>query len=258
MLADVLVAILAGPLVVSGVAKLAAPAGKLSWPIRSGLLAAPHGPRLIAVAELVGAVLLVVVPGRFAAVGGLVAYLALTGVAQALRGQKCACFGLARLASVSRTHVLVNAAGALVAVIALLMGPGAQMALRAGFAVAATALITGVVLALDRRARAIEAAKEARIVERADAVYTVQLYTSESCPSCRALKKLVAGMEPARRDAVAETVLGRDDAAPGAMAEMGVPCAQGLDAAGKPVGEPVSGIGSVKALINSIVVTAHA
>ncbi|MGX7674349.1 hypothetical protein [Plantactinospora sp. DSM 117369] len=258
MLADLLVAVLAGPLVASGVAKLAAPTEKLSWPIRSGPLAAPHGPRLIAAAELVGAVLLIVVPGRLAAVGGLVAYLALTGVAQALRGQKCACFGLARLASVGRTHVLMNAAGALLAVIALLMGPGDQTALRVGFAVAATALITGVVFAVDHRARAIEAAKEKQIVERTDAVYSVQLYTSESCPSCRALKKLVAGMEPARRDAVAETVLRPDGAAPGAMAEMGVPCAQGLDAAGKPVGEPVSGIGPVKALINSIVVTAHA
>ncbi|GIJ29577.1 hypothetical protein Vqi01_47390 [Micromonospora qiuiae] len=258
MLADLLVAVLAGPLVASGVAKLAAPAEKLSWPIRSGPLAAPGGPRLVAAAELVGAVLLVVAPGRLAAVTGLVAYLALAGAAQALRGQKCACFGLARLASVGRTHVLMNAAGVLLAVIALLIGPGIQIAPRVVFAVAATALITGAVLALDHRARAIEAAKEEQIVERAHAVYGVQLYTSESCPSCRALKKLLAGMEPARRDAVAETVLGPDDAAPAAMAEMGVPCAQGLDAAGRPVGEPVSGIGSVKALINSIVVSAHA
>ena len=258
MLADLLVGVLAGPLVASGVAKLAAPTEKLSWPIRSGPLAAPHGPRLIAAAELVGALLLIVVPGRLAALGGLVAYLALTSAAQALRGQKCACFGLARLASVGRTHVLMNATGALLAAIALLIGPGAQMALRTGFAVAATALITGVVFAVDHRARAIEAAKERQIVECTDAVYSVQLYTSESCPSCRALKRLVAGMEPARRDAVAETVLGPGDAAPGAMAQMGVPCAQGRDAAGKPVGEPVSGIGAVKALINSIVVIAHA
>jgi hypothetical protein len=258
MLADLLVAVLAGPLVVSGVAKLAAPTEKLSWPIRSGPLAAPYGPRLVATAELVGAVLLIVVPGRWAAVGGLVAYLALTGVAHTLRGEQCACFGLARLAAVGRTHVLMNAAGALLAVIALLLGPGAHTALRVGGAVAATVLVTGVVLGLDRRARALEAAKETQVMTNTGAVYSVQLYTSDSCPSCRALRKLLAGMEPARRDAVTETVLGREAPAPGSMAEMGVPCAQGLDAAGNPVGEPVSGIGPVKALINSIVVTAHA
>jgi hypothetical protein len=257
VVADLLVAVLAGPLVVSGVAKLAAPTERLSWPVGGGPLAAPHGPRLVAAAELVGAVLLVAVPGRLAAVGGLVAYLVLTGAAHALRGQECACFGLARLTSVGRTHIVMNAAGALLGAIALLIGPGAQTGLRVGVAAAATVLITGVVVAVDRRARAIEAAKEKQIVERADAVYAVQLYTTESCPSCRALKRLVAGMEPARRDAVVETVLGPDDAAPGAMVAMGVPCAQGLDADGRRVGEPVSGIGSVKALINSIVVTAH-
>ncbi|NBE93943.1 hypothetical protein FE391_08305 [Nonomuraea sp. KC401] len=257
MVADVLVAVLAGPLVASGVAKLVAPTERLSWPVGDGPLAAPHGPRLVASAELVGAVLLIVVPGRLAAVGGLVAYLALTGVSHALRGQECACFGLARLASVGRTHIVMNAVGASLGAIALLIGPGAQTALRVGVAIAATALITGVVVAVDRRARAVEAAKEKQIVERTDAVYGVQLYTTESCPSCRALKKLVAGMEPARRDAVVETVLGPDDAAPGAMAAMGVPCAQGLDGDGRRVGEPVSGIGSVKALINSIVVTAR-
>ncbi|SCL44862.1 hypothetical protein GA0070606_0488 [Micromonospora citrea] len=258
MLADLLVAVLAGPLVASGVAKLAAPAEKLSWPIRSGLLAAPHGPRLIGGTELIGAVLLIVVPGRLAALGGLVAYLALTVGAHTLRGRKCACFGLARLASVGHTHVLGNAVGVLLAAVALLMGPGSHTPSRAVFAAAATALITGVLLAVDHRARTTDAAKDERIVESVDAVYGVQLYTSESCPSCRALKKLVAGMEPARRDAVAETVLGPHDALPGPMAKMGLPCAQGLDAAGKPVGEPVSGIGSVKGLINSIVVTAHA
>ncbi|WP_329101300.1 hypothetical protein OG792_20685 [Micromonospora sp. NBC_01699] len=258
MLADLLVAVLAGPLVASGVAKLAAPTEKLSWPIRRGPLVAPHGPRLIGAAELIGAVLLIVVPGRLAALCGLVAYLALTIVAHALRGQRCACFGLARLASVGHTHVLGNAAGALLAAVALLLGPGSQTASRVVFAAAATALITCVLLVLDHGARTLDAAKEEQIVESMHAVYGVRLYTSESCPSCRALKKLVAGMEPARRDAVAETVLGPHDAPPASMAEMGVPCAQGLDAAGRPVGEPVSGIGSVKGLINSIVVTAHA
>src|SRR3954453_15339418 len=91
---DVVVAVLAGPLAVAGLAKAVAPAKKLAWPIRTGLLGAPHGPRVAGLAGRAAALAVVWVPGRTAGVGALAAYVLLTVAAYLTRGEQCACFGV--------------------------------------------------------------------------------------------------------------------------------------------------------------------
>src|SRR4051812_25870091 len=88
--------LLAAPLLVAGSAKLLVRAQRLAWPYDAGLLAAPRGPRLVGSAECVTAQLLVSLPSRPAAVLAVLAYGALTVAAQRLRGEQCACFGVAR------------------------------------------------------------------------------------------------------------------------------------------------------------------
>ncbi|MEG8275809.1 hypothetical protein [Streptomyces sp. AHA2] len=255
LLPDMAVAALAGPLLVSGVAKAVTPAEQLDWPVGSGPLAAPDGPRLVGAAELVAATVALVAPGRLAALAPAGSYAALTVAAHRMRGTKCACFASARLAAIGRTHVRANATMSLLAAVAAAAGPERRFLVRAGTAVLSAATTYGVVRALDRRAEQNSEATAQACQERVSAV---RLYVSDDCPACRSLKHLLRFMEPARRDAVSTTVVSGESELPPEMTDLGVPCAQGLDARGEPVCPPVAGIGGVKALIDSVTLTSPA
>jgi hypothetical protein len=251
---DVVVAGLAGPLAVAGLAKLVTPPQKLKWPIKAGALRPPHGPRLAGLTEVAAAVAIVLLPGRMAAVVALAVYALLTAAAYAMRGQECACFGVARLAAVGRLHIGVNAGAALVAaVVALTSPPGTQPALRAGIFLLAAGVTFGAVLVASRRRDAQDA-----VPSCGEQVSAVRLYVSDNCPACSSLKQLLAAMEPARRDAITTIVVDLKEPLPESVSGLGVPCAMGLNAAGEPICSPVSGIGAVKAFVDTIGVPAAA
>ncbi|TDD72477.1 hypothetical protein [Actinomadura rubrisoli] len=253
MFSTIVAGVLAGPLAVAGAAKILTPSGRLAWPFRRGVLRPPWGPRLAGTAEVAGAAALIALPARPAAAAGLAAYAALTVTAYRLKGERCACFGPARLASVGRTHLGANAAGTALAALALAAGPGGPgLPVRAGIGAAASAATLGAVLALDRRARKAEMTAAPRPC--AEAITGVRLYLTEGCPSCRALKQLLETVEPARREAVATTLIGRGEKLPEPLSGMGVPCAVGVGASGEPVCAPAEGIGAVKALVDTITV----
>ena len=253
MLADALTAALAGPLLVAGAAKLLASPDGLDWPVRSGPLRAPRGPRLTGAAETAAALSVVVLPGRPAALVALLAYLALTAAAFTLRGRRCACFGPARLAAVGRAHTGLNAAAALVAAGAMAAGPGSGLLVRAAALGGAAAVTLAAVILLDRRAGRDAAASEGGCDRR---VIGVRIYTTDTCPSCRSLKQLLETMEAARRDAVDMITLGPDEEMPEPLSGLGVPCAQAVGESGEPVCAPVVGIGAVKALVDGIAIRA--
>jgi hypothetical protein len=194
----------------------------------------------------------VVAPALPAAGLAFVSYAALTGVAWSMRGRKCACFGVTRLASIGRTHIRANALAALVAAAgAVLAGATpttASRALAAGVGVVGT---IGLLLVVDLRARRV--AEPARCDE---SIFGVQVYVTDDCPSCRSLKQLLTTMEPARQTAVAMTLLRRGDELPDGWSGLGVPSAVGLDASGTPVCAPVDGIGAVKNLIDTVTIGA--
>ena len=246
--------LLAAPLLVAGSAKLLVSAQRLSWPYASGPLAAPVGPRLVGGAECASALALVVLPSRPAAVLALLAYGALTLAAQRLRGEQCACFGVARLAAVGRAHVAANAAAAAAGAALVAAGGGAaDLALRGlGLAVAAAALVA-LLWQRDRRAAA-----GTGIAPCDEPVRGVRVYISASCPACRSLDSLLEKLESARRSLVNTVVLHEGDGLPAALQGLGVPCAMGLDAAGQMICTPVSGIGDVKALVDRVVIGADA
>ncbi|MFI6515432.1 hypothetical protein ACIBF1_07705 [Spirillospora sp. NPDC050679] len=252
MFVEIMTAALAGPLAVAGAAKLLAPADRLDWPIRKGPLRAPLGPRLTGAAETAAAVAVVAVPGRTAPLVALLAYLALTAMAFRLRGTRCACFGLARLASVGRAHIGLNATAALVAALALAAGPSGQAGARAAAGCAAAVGTLAAVLALDRRARRAEGAPAPAPCDRT--VTGVRMYVTDGCPSCRSLKQLLETVEPARRETVVTVEVERGAPLPAPVTGLGVPCAVGLDASGSPVCSPVEGIGAVKALVDGVTV----
>ncbi|MBC6459920.1 hypothetical protein [Actinomadura sp. HBU206391] len=252
MLVDAVTAALAGPLIVAGAAKLLASPGGIDWPVRTGPLRAPWGPRLTGGAEAAMALAIVAVPGRPAALAALLAYLALTAAALGLRGRRCACFGLARLASVGRAHIGLDAVAALVAAVTLAAGPGSEPFTRAVTAAAAAAVTLAAVLLLDRRARRDESAATAAGCDQQ--VIAVRIYTTDDCPSCRSLKQLLETMEPARRDAVVTVPVGPGEELPGPLSGLGVPCALAVGESGEPVCTPVAGIGAVKALVDGIVI----
>lgn len=250
---ELLLGVLAGPLVVAGVAKLLTPQAKLSWPYETGPLRAPYGPRLVGAGECAAAVGLVLLPGWYGALLAFVVYALLTGTAYRLRGDNCACFGSARLAAVGRTHIVGNACGAIVSAALVFVSPAGDPMVRVLGAGVGALVVAATVLALDRRRRGTEA--PAPCTER---ISGVRLYVSTSCPACRSLEGLLATMEPARRDAVSMFVLSKEQKLPEAMADMGVPAATAVDATGTPICTPVSGIGAVKALIDTITISSPA
>ncbi|WP_221356129.1 hypothetical protein [Streptomyces beigongshangae] len=255
LLPDIAVAALAGPLVVSGVAKVITPAEELDWPLDSGPLAAPGGAKIVGAGELAAAAATLAAPGRFAALAPMGTYAALTVVAHRTKGAKCACFGTARLAAIGRTHIGANASASLIAAAALVAAPGHRHLVRTATALLSAAVTHGVVRALDRRAGKTSGAA-AQVCH--DPVDSVRLYVSDDCPACRSLKHLLQFMEPARRNAVRTTVVSGEDELPPQLAGLGVPCALGLDTRGEPVCAPVSGIGAVKALVDGVTLGAPA
>jgi hypothetical protein len=250
-LPGLLSAVLAGPLLAGALAKLATPGEKLAWPVTSGPLRAPYGPRLVGAGELAASVLICVLPGRLAAGLACVAWLALSLSAYLLRGRRCACFGVARLAAVGKVHLGVNVALAALGLLAA-VSPGVPVAswLRAGVVVAATAVTFGVVFALDRRRRDEENA----VAPCAGPTGGVRLYVSQTCPACRSVEGLLAGMEPARRDGVQVIRVDERSPMPPEVAGKNLPCAVPLAPDGTPVCTPVVGLGPVKAAIDAITI----
>jgi hypothetical protein len=251
MFVDVATAVLAGPLIVAGVAKVVTSPDELHWPITSGPLRTPWGPRLTGAAEMAATLAIVTVPGRGAALIALLAYLTLTAMAFALRGTRCACFGMARLASVGRVHVGLNAVAALVAIMALAVGPGSEPVVRVVSGSAAAVVMLAAVLVLDRRARRNESTAT---VDYDQPIIGARIYVTDECPSCRSLKALLETVEPARRDAVVLTRIESGKELTGPLSGLGVPCAVAFDESGEQVGSPVVGIGAVKALVDGIVI----
>jgi hypothetical protein len=241
--------ILAAPLLVAGSAKLLARAESISWPYADGLLAAPRGPRLVGGAECAAAVAVALLPSRPGCAVAALAYGALTVAAQRLRGQQCACFGVARLAAVGRGHVAANAAGAVAgAALAPIAGAWAPAPRGLGLALAGAALVS-LLWHLDRRAAAPDSGPACT-----EPVRSVRVYVSESCPSCRSLSSLLERMEDTRRTLVSTVVVREKESLPKALQGLGVPSAIGLSGAGHVVCSPVSGIGNVKALVDQVVI----
>ena len=241
--------VLAAPLLVAGAAKLLVSADRLSWPYDAGPLAAPRGPKLVGSAECATALVLVLAPTRPAAALAALAYGALAVAAQRLRGERCACFGVARLAAVGRAHLTANAAAAAVAAaLAVVEAAPSPLVRGLGLALAGTTLVT-LLWRLDRRAAAGTGAHTCD-----EPVRGVRVYVSPDCPACRSLGSRLAKLETARRSLVSTVVVSEQDGLPPALQGIGVPCAMGLDAAGQMVCTPVSGIGDVKALVDKVVI----
>ncbi|MHC3455731.1 hypothetical protein [Streptomyces prasinus] len=246
---DLVLPAAAGPLLVAGIAKIVADPAQLAWPVRSGVLAGPRGPRLVGVGEVLAAAGVVLLPGRSAPGLALLVYGVLTVVAARTKGRKCACFGIARLAAVGRVHIGANAAGALLSALALaLPAPASGLLLRATAAVVGSAVTLGVLLAADRRLRDAQRTTS----PCTEQVSAVRMYVAEDCPSCRSLKHLLSASEPDRLALITTVTVAKEAELPGRLHGLGVPCAIGLDRDGDPVCEPASGIGAVKALIDAI------
>jgi hypothetical protein len=199
--------------------------------------------------ECAAAVAVVLLPSRLGCAVAALAYGALTLAAQHLRGQQCACFGVARLAAVGRGHVAANAAGALAAAaLAPIAGASAPAPRGLGLVLTATALMS-LLWHLDRRAAAPDGGPACT-----EPVRSVRVYVSESCPSCRSLSLLLERMEDTRRTLVNTVVVREKERLPKALQGLGVPSAIGLSSAGHVVCSPVSGIGNVKALVDQVVI----
>ncbi|MDT0532007.1 hypothetical protein RM555_23715 [Micromonospora sp. DSM 115977] len=199
----------------------------------------------MAAAELATAVLAATLPVRPAALLVAFAYLTLTVVAYRLRGQTCACFGSA--AMVGRWHIAANLTAGLLSAAAAALVPPDRLSAPWRLAVTAAAAVCTVIVVrtLDRRAATTAGSADC---DRPPAM--VELVVSDTCPSCRSLKQLLAQMEPARRNAVVTLVVNRGEKLPYGMTS--VPAAQALDVDGRPICAPVDGIGAVKALIDTI------
>jgi hypothetical protein len=194
-------------------------------------------------------------PGWAAAALAAVAYTALALIAYRLRGQRCACFGVARLAAVGRGHVTANvAAVALAVTLVPLAGPAAPIPRMVALAPAAVAL-GGFLRWLDRRT----AAKTVQ-APCVDVIRGVRVYVSADCPACRSLRALLARSSEIRRAAVEVVVVRGEDELPLVVQSLPVPSATALDADGHVVCSPVTGVGDVKALVDRMVlgVVGHA
>jgi hypothetical protein len=242
-----LLGLLAAPLAVAGTAKLMAAPDELSWPSIGGPLGRPHGPRLVAVAEIAAVAALLFLPGRYAGAIGVLAYATFTVVAHRLRGQPCACFGVARLAAIGRGHVTANAAAAALAA-AVLAAAALPIATPAG------PWLRLVVLAPAAAALTMLLAWRGRVAPCTRTVHRVRVYVSDECPACRSLRALLARTSESRRATTEIVVVRDDDELPPAVRGLGVPAAIGLDGTGAAACPPVSGVGDVKALVDRAVV----
>jgi hypothetical protein len=249
LIVNLALGMLAAPLLVAGAAKLLVRAERLSWPYGDGLLAPPRGPRLVGGAECAAAVAIVLLPSRLGCAVAALAYGALTIAAHRLRGQQCACFGVARLAAVGRAHVAANTAASVgAAALAFLTGEWEPASRGLGLVLAAAALAS-LLWRLDRRAAVPDGGPACT-----EPVRSVRVYVSESCPSCRSLGSLLERMEDTRRALVSTVVVREKGSMPKALQGLGVPSAIGLSSAGNVICAPVSGIGNVKALVDQVVI----
>ncbi|MGH3769758.1 MAG: hypothetical protein ACRDTX_32205 [Pseudonocardiaceae bacterium] len=245
---------LAGPLLAAALAKLLTPSAKLSWPISRGILGRPAGPRLVGFGEIAAAVAICLLPAQSAALVALASYLALTGASYWLRGEHCACFGVANLAVVGKVHIGLNGLAAMIAAVGLAVGSSdTPTVIRCGLALLVT---LGIQVIMSRRGDVVQ-----DVVPCTERVGGLHLFVSENCPACRALEQLLTTIEPERREAVTRTLVTKKTLLPDHLRGLGVPSAVPLSAEGKPVCSPVSGIGPVKAAIDAITIrpaTCHA
>ena len=251
---DILLPLLAAPLLIGGVAKLSTPLARIPWPVHSGILRLPLGPRLAGGAELAAVMLIWLGSASLAAGVAAVSYAVLTGTGWRLRGQRCGCFGPMRLTVIGPTHLVLNAiglclsAGLLGLSLTLLTEPRPALAQRASLIVIAGGLVyVGLWLSGRLRTNKERQAEPCRAV-----IGSVHLYVSQDCPACRALEILLAGMETDRRDKVTVSRVGGQTSLPNTLAHLGVPCAVPLSPAGQQVCTPVAGLAAAMRHIQAI------
>ena len=259
VLVELLLPLLAGPLMIGGLAKLMTPLARIPWPVRTGLLRPPLGPRVVGGGEL--AALMFIWLGSQGIASGVAAgsYAALTAVGWRLRGRPCGCFGPIRLTVIGPTHVVLNAtgmclsAGLLVLSLTLAAQPRPALVQRA-VAIAIAGVLVYVGLWLSGRLRT---GKQEKIQPCPDVIGSVHLYVSQDCPACRALEILLAGMETDRRAMVTVFEVGVQTGLPSRLAHLGMPCAVPLSPTGQEVCIPVSGLATVMRHIQAITLGAE-
>lgn len=243
---------LAGPLLAAALAKLLTPSSRLSWPISRGILGMPAGPRLVGFVEIGAAVAICLLPAQPAALVGLVSYIGLTAASYLLRGEHCACFGVASRAVVGKIHIGLNSLAAVIAACGIVVSSSdTPTVIRCGLALLAMLVTLGVQWIISRRRGMVE-----DLDLCTDPVGGLHLYVTENCPACRALEQLLTTIEPERRDAVTRTLVTKQTPLPDHLIGLGVPSAVPLSLDGKPVCSPVSGIGPVKSAIDAITIRA--
>lgn len=251
---EILLPLLAGPLLIGGLAKLFTPLARIPWPLNSGILRLPLGPRLAGGTELAAVMLIWLGSLSLAAGVAAVGYAVLTGAGWRLRGQRCGCFGSRRLTVIGPTHLVLNAIGMCLS--AALLGlsltlpaePRPSLAQRAAAIVIAGGLVY-VGLWLSGRLR-IGKERQAELCR--DVIGSVHLYVSQDCPACRALEILLAGMETDRRAKVTVSRVGGRTSLPNTLTHLGVPCAVPLSPVGRQVCTPVAGLAAAMRHIQAI------
>jgi hypothetical protein len=251
---EILLSFLAGALLIGGVAKLFTPLARIPWPVNSGILRLPLGPRLAGGVELAALMLIWLGSASLAAGVAAVGYAVLTAAGWLLRGQRCGCFGPIRLTVIGPAHLVLNAvgmclsAGLLGLSLTLPTEPRSSLAQRA----AAIAIASGLVYVGLWLSGRLRASKERQAEPCRDMIGSVHLYVSQDCPACRALEILLAGMETDRRAKVTVSRVGRHTSLPRTLAHLGVPCAVPLSPASKQVCTPVSGLAATIRHIQAI------
>ena len=254
---EILLPFLAGPLLIGGLAKLFTPLARIPWPVNSGILRLPLGPRLAGGTELSALMLIWLGSASLAAGVAAVGYAVLTGAGWRLRGQRCGCFGPMRLTVIGPAHLVLNAVGMCLSVgllglsLTLPTQPRPSLAQRA-VAIAIAGGLVYVGLWLSGR---LQTGKERQTEPCRDVIGGVHLYVSQDCPACRALEILLAGMETDRRGKVTVFRVGGQTSLPNTLAHLGVPCAVPLSPTGQQVCTPVAGLAAAMRHIQAITLT---
>jgi hypothetical protein len=250
---EILLLFLAGPLLAGGLTKVLTSPAKVSWPVSSGILGLPLGPRLAGGAELAALMVIWLGSARLAAGVAAVGYAVLTGAGWWLRGRRCGCFGPTRLAVIGPAHVVLNAVGLCLSAGLLglsLIVPTTRPALvQRGVAIAIAGGLIYVGLWLSGRLRT---GKDKRATPCRAVIGSVHLYVSANCPACRALEILLAGLETDRRATVSVSWLEGQTSLPSTLAHLGVPCAVPLSPTGRQVCPPVSGLAAAMRHIQAV------